>query len=138
MNHRKSGRHLSRTSSHLKALFKNMSISIIKHGQIKTTVCKAKELRRFIEPLITLAKQDTVANRRLAFSRLRDKVAVGKLFTEIAPRFKSRAGGYSRILKYGFRHGDNAPMAIIELLGWREAEMRATKGWTPSQEIKKE
>lgn len=137
MNHRKSGRSLSRTSSHLKALYKNLTISVIRYGQIKTTVPKAKELRRFLEPLITLAKKDTVANRRLAFSRLRDKFVVAKLFNEIAPRFNSRPGGYSRVLKCGFRPGDNAPLAIFELIGWREAELRTAKGWTPSQEIKR-
>jgi large subunit ribosomal protein L17 len=137
MNHRKTGRRLNRTASHLKALKKNMSIAILKHGQIKTTLPKAKELRRFIEPLITLAKEDSVAHRRLAFSRLRNDEVVAKLFNDIAPRFKDRPGGYSRVLKCGFRAGDNAPMAIIELLGWREAKARAAKGWTPPQEIKK-
>lgn len=137
MYHRKSGRRLNRTASHLKALKKNMSIAIFKHGQIETTVPKAKELRRFIEPLITLAKEDTVAHRRLAFARLRNDEVVAKLFNDIAPRFINRPGGYSRVLKCGFRAGDNAPMAIIELLGWREAKARAAKGWTPPQEIKK-
>lgn len=138
MMHRKSGRRLNRTSSHLKALFKNMAMSLIEHGQIRTTVPKAKELRRVIEPLITLAKTDSVANRRLAFNKLRSKAAVAKLFKNVAPRFVKRPGGYSRILKCGFRAGDNAPLAIIELIGWREAQLRATKGWTPSQEIKRD
>lgn len=137
MNHRKTGRRLNRTCSHIKALKKNLSLALLKNGQIKTTLPKAKELRRFVEPLITLAKEDSVANRRLAFARLRNDEVVAKLFTDIAPRFKDRPGGYSRVLKCGFRPGDNAPMAIIELLGWREAKARAAKGWTPPQEIKK-
>lgn len=116
MNHRKSGRHLNRTSSHRKAMLKNMSVSLLKHELIKTTLPKAKELRRTIEPLITLAKSDSVANRRLAFARLRNDAAVAKLFKEIAPRHKDRPGGYVRVLKCGFRVGDNAPMAIIELV----------------------
>lgn len=120
MHHRKSGRQLSRTSSHRKAMFKNMSVSLLKHELIKTTLPKAKELRRELEPLITLAKNDSVANRRLAFARLRDDAAVGKLFTEIGPRHKDRPGGYLRILKCGFRAGDNAPMAVVELVD-REA-----------------
>ena len=116
MRHRKSGRHLNRTSSHRKAMFRNMAVSLIEHEVIKTTLPKAKELRRVAEPLITLAKEDSVANRRLAFSRMRDKAAVGKLFTEIGPRYQTRAGGYTRILKCGFRTGDAAPMAFIELV----------------------
>jgi large subunit ribosomal protein L17 len=116
MRHRKSGRQLNRNSSHRKAMFSNMASSLVKHEIIKTTVPKAKELRRVIEPLITLAKTDSVANRRLAFARTRDKEVVGKLFTEIGPRFADRPGGYTRILKCGFRTGDNAPMAYIELL----------------------
>ena len=116
MNHRKSGRHLNRTSSHRTAMFRNMMVSLLKHELIKTTLPKAKELRRFIEPLITLAKkEDSVANRRLAFSRLRDKAAVAKLFQTIAPRHSARPGGYTRVLKCGYRKGDSAPMAIIEL-----------------------
>ncbi|WP_423063464.1 50S ribosomal protein L17 [Candidiatus Paracoxiella cheracis] len=122
MHHRKSGRHLSRTSSHRKAMFKNMSVSLLQHELIKTTLPKAKELRRVVEPLITLAKNDSVANRRLAFARLRDDAAVAKLFKEIAPRHKSRPGGYLRILKCGFRAGDNAPMAIVELVDREAAE----------------
>ena len=116
MRHRKSGRQLNRNSSHRKAMFSNMASSLVKHEIIKTTVPKAKELRRVIEPLITLAKTDSVANRRLAFARTRDKEVVGKLFSEIGPRFADRPGGYTRILKCGFRTGDNAPMAYIELL----------------------
>jgi len=111
-----SGRQLSRTSSHRKAMFKNMAASLIKHELIRTTVPKAKELRRVAEPLITLAKADSVANRRLAFARLRDKVAVGKLFVELGPRYRERKGGYLRILKCGSRVGDNAPMAYVELV----------------------
>ncbi|WP_066014889.1 MULTISPECIES: 50S ribosomal protein L17 [Endozoicomonas] len=116
MRHRKSGRKLNRNSSHRKAMFKNMAASLVEHEVIKTTLPKAKELRRVAEPLITLAKEDSVANRRLAFDRLRNKAAVGKLFTDLGPRFKERPGGYIRIIKCGFRHGDNAPMAYVELL----------------------
>ena len=116
MRHRKSGRHLNRTSAHRKALFRNMASSLIEHEIIKTTVPKAKELRRVAEPLITLAKNDSVANRRLAFARVGNKAAVGKLFAEIGPRFQERPGGYTRILKCGYRPGDAAPMAFIELV----------------------
>ena len=116
MRHMKSGRKLNRTSSHREAMFKNMAASIIKHELIKTTLPKATELRRVAEPLITLAKVDSVANRRLAFARLRDKVAVGKLFVELGPRYRERKGGYTRILKCGNRVGDNAPMAYVELV----------------------
>ncbi|MFZ2237768.1 MAG: 50S ribosomal protein L17 [Dokdonella sp.] len=116
MRHRKSGVKLSRTSSHREAMFKNMAASLFKHELIRTTLPKAKELRRVAEPLITLSKVDGVANRRLAFARLRDKQAVGKLFVELGPRFRERPGGYLRILKCGFRAGDNAPMAYVELL----------------------
>lgn len=122
MRHRKSGRHLNRTSSHRKAMFSSMAASLIEHEIIKTTVPKAKELRRVAEPLITLAKHDTVANRRLAFARLRSKAAVGKLFTELGPRYEERPGGYTRILKAGYRHGDAAPVAFIELVGREMAE----------------
>ena len=115
MRHRKSGRRLGRNSSHRKAMFRNMATSMVKHESIRTTVPKAKELRRVVEPLITLAKEDSVANRRLAFDRLRDKEAVGKLFSELGPRFKDRPGGYLRILKMGPRPGDAAPMAIVML-----------------------
>lgn len=116
MRHRQSGRQLNRNSSHRKAMFKNMSVSLVEHELIKTTVPKAKELRRVIEPLITLAKTDSVANRRLAFSRLRSKEAVGKLFSDLGPRYEARPGGYIRILKCGFRTGDKAPMAYVELV----------------------
>ena len=115
MHHRKSGRKLNRNSSHRKAMFQNMAVSMFKHELIKTTLAKAKELRRVVEPLITLAKTDSVANRRVAFARLRDDAAVAKLFTDIAPRHKERPGGYLRVLKCGFRSGDKAPMAIVEL-----------------------
>ena len=116
MRHRKSGRQLNRNSSHRKAMFQNMTNSLFKHEIIKTTLPKAKELRRVAEPLITLAKEDSVSKRRLAFDRMRDKEMVGKLFTDLAPRYKDRPGGYVRILKCGFRSGDAAPMAYVELL----------------------
>ncbi len=116
MRHLKSGRKLNRNSSHRSAMFRNMANSLFQHEIIKTTLPKAKELRRVAEPLITLAKIDGVANRRVAFNRLRDKAAVGKLFTEIGPRYRSRPGGYLRILKCGFRAGDAAPMAYVELV----------------------
>lgn len=116
MRHRKSGRHLNRTSSHRQAMFRNMAASLIEHEVIKTTLPKAKELRRVAEPLITLAKEDSVANRRLAFARTRSDAAVGKLFAELGPRYKDRPGGYTRILKCGYRAGDAAPMAFIELV----------------------
>lgn len=116
MRHRKSGRKLNRNSSHRKAMFRNMAVSLFDHELIRTTVPKAKELRKVAEPLITLAKKDSVANRRLAFSRLRDSDAVGKLFSELGPRYVERPGGYLRILKCGFRTGDKAPMAIVELV----------------------
>ena len=116
MHHRKSGRKFSRTSAHREAMFVNMAASLFKHELIRTTLPKAKELRRVAEPLITIGKVDGVANRRLAMSRLRDEQAVGKLFVELGPRYKSRPGGYLRILKCGFRPGDNAPMAYVELV----------------------
>lgn len=116
MRHQKAGRKFSRTSSHRHAMFSNMAASLIKHELIRTTLPKAKELRRVAEPLITMAKTDGVANRRLAFSRLRDKQAVGKLFVELGPRYTTRPGGYLRILKCGYRAGDNAPMAYVELV----------------------
>ncbi|ABA58757.1 LSU ribosomal protein L17P [Nitrosococcus oceani ATCC 19707] len=116
MRHRYSGRRLNRTSAHRKAMFRNMAVSLIEHEMINTTLPKAKEFRRVAEPLITLAKEDSVANRRLVFSRLRDRKAVTKLFNELGPRYQARPGGYLRILKRGFRAGDNAPMAIVELL----------------------
>ncbi len=121
MRHRKSGRRLGRNSSHRKAMFRNMAASMLKHETIRTTLPKAKELRRVVEPLITLAKEDSVANRRLAFDRLRDKEVVGKLFTDLGPRFKARPGGYLRILKLGPRPGDSAPMAIVMLTERAEA-----------------
>lgn len=122
MRHQKSGRKLNRTSSHREAMFRNMASSLVKHELIRTTLPKAKELRRVAEPLITLAKSDGVANRRLAFARLRDKQAVGKLFVELGPRYRERAGGYLRILKCGFRPGDNAPMAYVELVDRPQVE----------------
>lgn len=117
MRHRKSGRYFSRTSSHRKAMFKNMMVSLLKHELINTTVAKAKELRGYMEPMITLAKVDSVHNRRIAFSRLRDREIVTKLFNDIAPHFNQRPGGYLRVLKSGYRKGDCAPMAIVELVG---------------------
>ena len=117
MRHRKSGRKFNRTSAHRKAMFRNMTASLVEHELIKTTLPKAKELRRVAEPLITLAKNDSVANRRLAFSRLRSDAAAAKLFDELGPRYSERPGGYLRILKCGFRAGDNAPMAFVELVG---------------------
>ncbi|AAV82722.1 50S ribosomal protein L17 [Idiomarina loihiensis] len=122
MRHRKSGRQLNRNSSHRQAMFRNMASSLVRHEIIKTTLPKAKELRRVVEPLITMAKQDSVANRRLAFARTRDKEVVGKLFNELGPRYEERPGGYTRIMKCGFRTGDNAPMAYIELVGRPEVE----------------
>ncbi len=122
MRHRHGLRKLNRTSSHRLAMFRNMSVSLIEHEGIKTTLPKAKELRRVIEPLITLAKEPTVANRRLAFARLRDRDAVTKLFDVLGPRFKERQGGYTRILKMGFRQGDNAPMAYMEFVDRPEIE----------------
>ncbi len=117
MRHRKSGRTFNRNSSHRKAMFRNMTASLVEHELIKTTLPKAKELRRVAEPLITLAKSDSVANRRLAFSRLRSDEAVTKLFEELGPRFEDRPGGYLRVLKCGLRAGDNAPMAYVEVIG---------------------
>jgi len=116
MRHRKSGRHFNRTSSHRKAMLQNMANSLFRHELIKTTLPKAKELRRIAEPLITLAKVDTVHKRRLAFARMRDKEMVGKLFQELGPRYRARPGGYLRVLKCGNRAGDNAPMAYVELV----------------------
>ena len=116
MRHRHSGRQLNRNSSHRKAMFRNMTISLVEHELIKTTLPKAKELRSYAEPLITLAKNDSVANRRLAFDRMRNKAAVGKLFSELGPRYQARPGGYIRILKCGYRAGDKAPMAYAELV----------------------
>ena len=116
MRHRNSGRKFGRTSSHRKAMFSNMCCSLIEHELIRTTLPKAKDLRGYIEPLITVSKSDSVATRRHAFDRLRSKSAVGKLFTTLGPRYVERPGGYVRILKCGFRPGDNAPMAIVELV----------------------
>lgn len=116
MRHRNSNRKLNRTSSHRLAMLRNMANSLLRHEVIKTTLPKAKELRRVAEPLITLGKEATLANRRLAFNRLRDRDIVGKLFNELGPRYQTRNGGYLRILKCGFRQGDNAPMALVELV----------------------
>ncbi len=116
MRHRNSGRKLNRTSAHRKAMFQNMAVSLLEHEIISTTLPKAKDLRGIVEPLISLAKIDSLANRRLAFNRLRDRKTVTKLFNEIGPRFNARPGGYTRVLKAGFRPGDTAPMAIIELV----------------------
>ena len=116
MRHRKIGRKLGRTSSHRKAMYRNMSVSLLMNETIKTTVPKAKELRRVVEPIITRSKEDSVANRRIIFNQLRDKVVIGKLFNEIGPRFEKRPGGYLRILKLGPRAGDAAPMALVQLL----------------------
>ncbi len=116
MRHRCSGRKLNRTGSHRQAMFANISVALIEHEVIRTTLPKAKELRRTIEPLITLSKNDSVAARRRTFAKLRNKAAVGKLFTELGPRYKERNGGYLKILKHGFRNGDNAPMAYVELI----------------------
>jgi large subunit ribosomal protein L17 len=125
MRHRQSNRKLNRTTSHRLAMLRNMTNSLLKHELIKTTLPKAKELRRVAEPLITLGKTPTLANRRLAFNRTRDRDIVGKLFTELGPRYKARNGGYLRILKFGFRQGDNAPMALVELLDRPEIEAPA-------------
>jgi len=125
MRHRHAGRQLNRTSSHRKAMFKNMAVSMMRHEIIKTTLAKAKELRGVVEPLITKAKIDSVANRRFAFARLRDREMVTKLFNELGPRYKERPGGYLRILKCGFRSGDKAPMAIVELVNRPEIEEMA-------------
>jgi large subunit ribosomal protein L17 len=124
MRHRNSGRKLNRNSSHRKAMFKNMAVSLMEHEIIRTTLPKAKELRGVVEPLITLGKEDSVANRRLAYSRLGDRQAVTKLFTDLGPRSASRPGGYVRILKTGLRAGDKAPMAIVELVD-RNVETQA-------------
>ncbi len=123
MRHRNSNRKLNRTSSHRQAMLRNMANSLLRHEVIKTTLPKAKELRRVAEPLITLSKNATLANRRLAFSRTRDRDIVGKLFNELGPRYQTRNGGYLRILKCGFRVGDNAPMALVELVDRPEAEV---------------
>ena len=119
MRHRKTGRRLGRTSSHRKSMYRNMASSLIEHESISTTLPKAKELRKTLEPLITLAKEDGVSQRRRAFDLLRDKQAVGKLFNELGPRFKDRPGGYLRILRKGIRNGDTAPMAIVQLVDYQ-------------------
>lgn len=137
MRHRKSNKRFGRTTSHRIAMFRNMVASLVKHESIKTTLIKAKELRRVFEPLVTLAKMDTVANRRLAFDRIRDKLAVKKLFDELGPRCKDRMGGYLRILKFGFRKGDNAPVAIIELVD-KTAEGKIESKKKPSKKKTKE
>jgi len=126
MRHRHGLRKLNRTSSHRQAMFKNMAVSLLRHEAIKTTLPKAKELRRVVEPLITLAKEPTLANRRLAFDRLRDREMVTKLFDVLGPLFKARPGGYTRILKMGFRNGDNAPMAFVELVERSHSEEAVT------------
>jgi large subunit ribosomal protein L17 len=123
MRHRKTGRQLNRNSSHRKAMFSNMATSLFKHELIRTTLPKAKELRGFAEPLITLSKDDSVAKRRLAFSKLRDREVVTKLFNELGPRYQGRPGGYLRIIKCGFRTGDSAPMAYVELVDRPEPEL---------------
>ncbi|HKK13101.1 MAG TPA: 50S ribosomal protein L17 [Gammaproteobacteria bacterium] len=128
MRHRNIGRQLSRNSSHRKAMLQNMAVSLVRHEVIKTTLPKAKELRRVAEPLITLAKNDSVHKRRIAFSRLRDRDAVTKLFNDLGPRYKERPGGYLRILKMGFRPGDNAPMALVELVDRPEAAEEESAG----------
>ena len=125
MRHHLSGRQLSRNSSHRKAMLRNMASSLFRHEVIKTTLPKAKELRRVAEPLITRAKTDSLANRRVVFNRIRDRDMVGKLFAELGPRYKERPGGYLRILKCGFRRGDNAPMAIVELVGRPDMDVDA-------------
>ena len=125
MRHRKSGRQLNRDSAHRKAMFRNMTCSLLRHELIKTTLPKAKELRRVAEPIITMGKADGTARRRLAFSRLRDDEVVGKLFNELGPRYQNRPGGYLRILKCGYRSGDKAPMAFVELVGRPDSDAEA-------------
>ena len=136
MRHRKSGRQLNRNSSHRKAMFQNMANSLFLHEAIKTTLPKAKELRRVVEPLITKAKSDSVANRRHVFSKLRDDAMVAKLFTELGPFYKDRPGGYVRILKAGFRTGDKAPMAIVQLVDFESGELAVSED--PQQETQAE
>lgn len=130
MRHNNAFRKLNRNSSHRKAMFRNMSNSLLLHETIKTTLPKAKELRRYVEPMITLGKEPTLANRRLAFDRLRDRESVTKLFAELGPRYISRPGGYIRILRYGFRNGDNAPMALVELVDKPEYEIETNSSNT--------
>jgi large subunit ribosomal protein L17 len=134
MRHRKAGRKLNRNSSHRKAMFRNMCIALVEHELIKTTLPKAKELRRFIEPLITRSKNDSVANRRLTFDRVRHRPTVTKLFNELGPRYQERPGGYLRIIKCGFRDGDTAPMAYVELVDRAPAETAAAQPATDTQE----
>jgi len=136
MRHRKSGRQLNRNSSHRKAMFQNMANSLFLHEAIKTTLPKAKELRRVVEPLITKAKSDSVANRRHVFSKLRDDAMVAKLFTELGPFYKDRPGGYVRILKAGFRTGDKAPMAVVQLVDFESGEQTITEA--PQEETQEE
>ena len=136
MRHRKSGRQLNRNSSHRKAMFQNMANSLFLHEAIKTTLPKAKELRRVVEPLITKAKSDSVANRRHVFSKLRDDAMVAKLFTELGPFYKDRPGGYVRILKAGFRTGDKAPMAVVQLVDFDSSEQTITEA--PQEETQEE
>jgi large subunit ribosomal protein L17 len=136
MRHRNIGRALSRTSSHREAMLRNMTVSLFRHEQIFTTVPKAKELRRVAEPLITLGKHASLANRRLAFARLRDRDMVGKLFADLGPRFKSRPGGYLRILKHGYRAGDAAPMALVQLVDRTAAPAAESPAETPAAEAK--
>ena len=136
MRHRKSGRQLNRNSSHRKAMFQNMANSLFLHEAIKTTLPKAKELRRVVEPLITKAKSDSVANRRHVFSKLRDDAMVAKLFTELGPFYKNRPGGYVRILKAGFRTGDKAPMAVVQLVDFESGEQTITEA--PQEETQEE
>lgn len=133
MRHRKSGRQLSRNASHRKAMFTNMANSLFLYETIKTTLAKAKELRRVVEPLITKAKTDTVANRRFAFAKLRDDAMVAKLFTQLGPFYKDRPGGYTRILKAGFRTGDKAPMAVVRLVDFDSATSETEEIETPSE-----
>ena len=134
MRHRKAGRKLNRTSAHRRAMFRNMAVSLLHHEAIRTTLPKAKELRRVVEPLITLAKEDSVARRRRAFDRLRDRKIVGKLFSELGPKYRERPGGYLRVLKHGYRPGDNAPMAYVELID-REGAPQAVVPQVPAPEI---
>ena len=136
MRHKKSGRQLNRNSSHRKAMFQNMANSLFLHEAIKTTLPKAKELRRVVEPLITKAKSDSVANRRHVFSKLRDDAMVAKLFTELGPFYKDRPGGYVRILKAGFRSGDKAPMALVQLVDFESGEQTSIEA--PQQETQEE
>jgi len=136
MRHRKSGRQLNRNSSHRKAMFQNMANSLFLHEVIKTTLPKAKELRRVVEPLITKSKSDSVANRRHVFSKLRDDAMVAKLFTELGPFYKDRPGGYVRILKAGFRTGDKAPMAVVQLVDFESGEQTITEA--PQEETQEE